>query len=36
MQAWHFDKGSIDGNDVTGRTIAAVYQRLAPKAEGGN
>ena len=25
MQAWHFDKGSIDGVDVTGRTIAAVF-----------
>ena len=25
MQAWHFDKGTIDGIDVTGRTIAAVF-----------
>jgi hypothetical protein len=25
MQAWHFDKGTIDGVDVTGRTIAAVF-----------
>src|SRR5438874_5077981 len=25
MQAWHFDKGSIDGIDMSGRTIAAVF-----------
>src|SRR5262249_50811384 len=25
MQAWHFDKGSINGVDVTGRTIAATF-----------
>ena len=25
MQAWHFDKGSIDGIDVSGRTIAAAF-----------
>jgi hypothetical protein len=25
MQAWHFDKGMIDGVDVTGRTIAAAF-----------
>jgi hypothetical protein len=24
-QAWHFDKGSINGIDVTGRTIAAAF-----------
>lgn len=25
MQAWHFDKGSIDGVDVSGRTFAAAF-----------
>jgi hypothetical protein len=24
-QAWHFDKGTINGIDVTGRTVAAVF-----------
>jgi hypothetical protein len=25
MQAWHFDKGSVNGIDMTGRTVAAVF-----------
>jgi hypothetical protein len=25
MQAWHFDKGTINGIDVTGHTVAAIF-----------
>src|SRR6202162_4027811 len=25
MQAWHLDKGSVNGIDVTGRTVAAIF-----------
>jgi hypothetical protein len=35
MQAWHFDKGSIDGVDVSGRTIAAVFHIPGNVLKGG-
>jgi hypothetical protein len=25
MQAWHFDRGNVDGLDMTGRSVAAVF-----------
>lgn len=34
MQAWRFDKGSIEGIDVTGRIIAAVGHILGNILEG--
>ena len=35
MQAWHFDKGTIDGIDVSGRTIAAVFHIPGNVLKGG-
>jgi hypothetical protein len=35
MQAWHFDKGNIDGIDVTGRTIAAAFHIPGNVLKGG-
>jgi hypothetical protein len=35
MQAWHFDKGQIDGIDVTGRTIAASFHIPGNVLKGG-
>jgi hypothetical protein len=35
MQAWHFDKGTIDGVDVSGRTIAAVFHIPGNVLKGG-
>jgi hypothetical protein len=35
MQAWHFDKGQIDGVDVTGRTIAASFHIPGNVLKGG-
>jgi hypothetical protein len=34
-QAWHFDKGSINGIDVTGRTIAAAFHIPGNVLKGG-
>ncbi|HLZ84154.1 MAG TPA: DUF1326 domain-containing protein, partial [Caulobacteraceae bacterium] len=34
-QAWHFDKGAIDGIDVSGRTIAAVFHIPGNVLKGG-
>jgi len=34
-QAWHFDKGSIDGIDVSGRTVAAVFHIPGNILKGG-
>jgi hypothetical protein len=35
MQAWHFDKGTIDGIDVSGRTIAATFHIPGNVLKGG-
>jgi hypothetical protein len=35
MQAWHFDKGTIDGSDVSGRTIAAAFHFPGNVPKGG-
>ena len=35
MQAWHFDKGTIDGIDVSGRTIAATFYIPGNVLKGG-
>ena len=35
MQAWHFDKGNIDGIDVTGRTVAAAFHIPGNVLKGG-
>ena len=35
MQAWHFDKGSIDDIDVSGRTIAAAFHIPGNVLKGG-
>jgi hypothetical protein len=35
MQAWHFDKGTIDGIDVSGRTIAAAFHIPGNVLKGG-
>lgn len=35
MQAWHIDKGSIDGVDVTGRTVAMVCEIPGNVLKGG-
>ena len=35
MQAWHFDKGSIDGVNVSGRTIAGVFHIPGNVLKGG-
>jgi hypothetical protein len=35
MQAWHFDKGNIDGLDVAGRTVAAVFRIPGNVLKGG-
>lgn len=35
VQAWHFDKGAIDGLDVSGRTVAAVFHIPGNVLKGG-
>ena len=35
MQAWHIDKGSIDGADITGRTVAMVFEIPGNVLKGG-
>ena len=35
MQAWHFDKGTIDGIDVSGRTVAATFHIPGNVLKGG-
>ena len=35
MQAWHFDKGTIDGVDVSSRTIAAAFHIPGNVLKGG-
>jgi hypothetical protein len=35
MQAWHFDKGAINGVDVSGRTIAGVFHIPGNVLKGG-
>jgi hypothetical protein len=35
MQAWHFDRGNVDGLDMTGRTIAAAFHIPGNVLKGG-
>lgn len=35
MQAWHFDKGNVDGLDMSGRTVAAAFHIPGNVLKGG-